>query len=289
MSSLTSIIGNSQKLDGGAMFGNVPKSVWSKWITPDTQNRIPIACRALLIQDSNKNVLLETGIGAFFNPILQERYGVEEATHVLLESLNNEGLSENDIDVIILSHLHFDHAGGLLSAWADNEKHRLLFPKAKYLVSKTAWERALHPHARDKASFIPQLNELLDKSGRLVLVENERCKLLGDNYRFVLTNGHTPGLMHTIIRLKNDESSIIFASDLIPGIHWVHLPVSMGYDRSPELLIDEKKEMLELAIKQNARLFYTHDLKIAMSRIVQEGNGKFTVIDEIKDFKGLEL
>lgn len=286
---LTSLAGNSQKLDGGAMFGNVPKALWSKWIIPDSMNRILLACRALLIQDQAKNILLETGVGTCFNPSLRERYGVEQSNHMLLEALQNIGLSEDDIDIVILSHLHFDHAGGLLSPWSPNEKQRLLFPNAKYLVSKIGWERACHPHVRDRASFIPLLNELLDKSGRLMIIDGERCQLLGDQFRFVFTNGHTPGLMHTILKMPNDDGPIIFASDLIPGTHWVHLPISMGYDRFPELLIDEKKEMLELAIKQNGMIFYTHDFCIAMSRITQEGNGKFIVIDEMNDFKKMVI
>ena len=237
MYAISSIMGNSQKLDGGAMFGNVPKVVWSKWITPDDNNRIPLACRALLIQDASKNILLETGIGAFFNPTLKERYGVNESNHVLLESLHHVGLSEEEIDIIILSHLHFDHAGGLLSAWSEQEPPRLLFPKAKYLVSKIGWERACHPHPRDKASFIPELNQLLEQSGRLVIIDSDRSQLLDHNFRFIFTNGHTPGLMHTVIKMDNEEGLIIFASDLIPGTAWVHLPVTMGYDRSPELFI----------------------------------------------------
>lgn len=289
MSRLTSIVGNSQKLDGGAMFGNVPKALWSKWILPDEKNRILLSCRALLIQEENKIILLETGIGAFFNPALRERYGVEEEEHVLLNSLKKIGLSHADIDIVILSHLHFDHAGGLLSQWKENEVATLLFPKAKYLVSKTGWERACQPHARDRASFIPHLNQLLEKSGRLVLLEKDNCDLLGKHYRFLFTNGHTPGLMHTLINIPNDNGSIIFASDLIPGIPWVHLPVTMGYDRSPELLIDEKKELLELAIKHNAFLFYTHDPKTAMSRIRQEENGKFVAVDGVGEVGGAEI
>src|SRR3990167_4336880 len=102
---ISSIKGNSQRLDGGAMFGNVPKALCSKWIEPDAQNRILLACRALLIQEENKNILLETGIGAFFEPALQKRYGIEEPEHVLLHSLQSMGIKEEDIDIIILSHL----------------------------------------------------------------------------------------------------------------------------------------------------------------------------------------
>lgn len=278
MAMISSLLGNSQKLDGGAMFGNVPKAIWSQWVKPDEQNRIHLACRAMLIQDDHKVVLLETGIGAFFNPLLRDRYGVQEDRHVLLESLKEIGLSENDIDMIVLSHLHFDHAGGLLSAWIDGKESELLFPKAKYLVSKPAWERAIHPHVRDRASFIPQLNALLEQSNRLIIVEHERSELLGKDYQFRLTNGHTPGLLHTIYQPTGGDDPIIFASDLIPGTHWVHLPVSMGYDRSPEMLIDEKREMLELAIKLKARLFYTHDPEVAMSRVALDKKGRYIVI-----------
>ena len=112
---LWSIAGNSQKLDGGSMFGNAPRAMWTKWATPDALNRIPLATRALLATPlDGKTVLFETGIGAFFEPKLRERFGVQEARHVLLDSLREAGFDHADIDVVVLSHLHFDHAGGLL-------------------------------------------------------------------------------------------------------------------------------------------------------------------------------
>src|SRR6186997_558497 len=147
---LWSILGNSQKLDGGAMFGNAPKAVWSKWLPPDPDNRVPLSCRALLADGiAGKRVLFETGIGAFFEPKLKERFGVVETGHVLLDSLARAGFSHEDIDVVVLSHLHFDHAGGLLAAWSDGEPARLLFPNARYLVSEECWKRATAPHPRD--------------------------------------------------------------------------------------------------------------------------------------------
>ena len=108
---LDSVLGNSQRLDGGAMFGNAPKALWTRWAQPDEENRIPLACRALLIEDGDRKILLETGIGAFFEPRLRERFGVVEGDHVLLSSLSALGLTHQDIDVVVLSHLHFDHAG----------------------------------------------------------------------------------------------------------------------------------------------------------------------------------
>lgn len=286
---LTSLLGNTQKLDGGAMFGHVPKALWQQWITPDEENRIELACRALLIQYAEKNILLETGIGAFFEPALRLRYGVKEASHVLLHSLQEIGLTEKDIDFVILSHLHFDHAGGLLSQWEAGQTQKLLFPNAQYIVGKTAWERASHPHIRDRASFIPELNKLLAASDRLIILEKNKCELLPAHFSFRFSDGHTPGLLHTILQSSNEDSAIIFASDLIPGRHWVHLPVSMGYDRSPEQLIDEKKDLLTFAMQANAFLFYTHDPEFAVSRVSQNDKGKIVAVDMMQTLSAFDF
>ena len=275
MTKLIALNGNSQKLDGGAMFGHVPKAVWSKWLTPDENNRVTLACRALLIQEEGRNVLLETGIGAFFSPELRARYGVQESEHVLLSSLEKIGLEHEDIDIVIISHLHFDHAGGLLKAWEENKAPSLLFPKATFMVGKEAWQRACEPHVRDRASFIPELKDLLQDSGRLEIIEGKTSVLLGDKYHFFYSNGHTPGLMHTIFR-EGDKPPIIFASDLIPGSHWVHLPVTMGYDRAPEMLIDEKRALLDYAFEENAFLFYTHDPRVVLSQVMRESPHKYS-------------
>src|SRR3982750_950991 len=153
MLNASSVLGNSQRLDGGAMFGNAPRALWRRWATPDEAGRVALACRALLIEDGARRVLFETGIGTFFAPELRERYGVVESEHVLLRSLADLGLSDRDIDVVVLSHLHFDHAGGLLAPFRSGEQPELLFPNAQFLVGKTAFERAQHPHLRDRASY----------------------------------------------------------------------------------------------------------------------------------------
>ena len=283
---LWSILGNSQRLDGGAMFGNAPRAMWEKWIVPDADNRIPLACRALLAQDlEGKNVLFETGIGAFFEPKLRERYGVVEDHHVLLDSLRAAGHGHEDIDVVVLSHLHFDHAGGLLAPWREGSAPELLFPKAKFIVGKRAFERAVHPHPRDRASFIPELQPLLEQSGRLELVENAHSFALGKSVRFSFSDGHTPGLM--LAEVVVPSGGVVFCADLIPGRPWVHLPVTMGYDRAPELLIDEKRAFLEDKLARGVRLFFTHDVQCALARVTRDEKGRFGTADEMPELSGL--
>ena len=276
---LTSLMGNSQRLDGGAMFGNVPRAMWSKWLAPDAEHRVPLACRCLLARGLNgKTVLFETGIGAFFDPKMRERFGVVEPQHVLLESLAALGLTDTDVDVVVLSHLHFDHAGGLLAPWQPDQSARLLFPHARYLVSQACWDRAIAPHARDRASFIAELQPLLEQSGRLSLIQGEFSEELGASVRFHYSHGHTPGLMLAEIIGTDASAGVLFCADLIPGEAWVHLPITMGYDRFPEMLIDEKRELLTALHSRHTRLFFTHDPNIAIADI-ELSAGRFSAVN----------
>ena len=149
-----------------------------------------------------------------------------------------------------------------------------------------AFERARRPHPRDRASFIPDLVELLEKSKRLELVDGEHAPCLGDTVRFTYSEGHTPGLMHAEI---GGNGGVVFCSDLIPGRPWVHLPVTMGYDRYPEQLIDEKRRFLEDKIARGVRLFFTHDLGCALALPKRAERDRFGVADELKTVAALAL
>ena len=248
---LWSILGNTQKLDGGAMFGNAPRAMWAKWSPPDEHNRIPLACRALLASPlAGKTVLFETGIGAFFEPKLRERYGVVEDHHVLLESLAAAGFAPEDIDVVVLSHLHFDHAGGLLAPWKEGAGAAAAVPERdlRRRRASTGSARCTRIRAIAPASF----RSCRACSKRPVASNWSTASTRARSataVRFHYSDGHTPGLMLAEIvgpDMVDGEphGGVVFCADLIPGRPWVHVPITMGYDRNAELLIDEKKAFL---------------------------------------------
>jgi glyoxylase-like metal-dependent hydrolase (beta-lactamase superfamily II) len=262
--------GNHQSLDGGSMFGHVPRALWEKWV-PVENHLVRLCCRTLLIKTEAKNILFEAGIGAFFPPHLKERYQIEEE-HLLIKELQHHGIAPEQIDAIILSHLHFDHAGGLLSAYEPDKEAQLVFPRAHYWISKKGLERALHPHIRDKASFIPQLPQLLLDTGRVHVVEGRGVFPFAPSISYRESQGHTPGLL--VVK----AGTYYLPSDLIPGAAWVHLPVTTAYDRYPELAVNEKQALLDEVIENQGTLFLTHDPKHAFCQ-VKAIEGRYTSIE----------
>lgn len=174
---------------------------------------------------------------------------------------------------MVLSHLHFDHAGGLLTPYEEGRPPELVFERARYVVGAAAWERARDPHPRDRASFIPELPGLLEATGRLEVVSGERSETLGPDYRLHRSDGHTPGLV--LAEIPTEEGPVVFAADLIPGRAWMHLPITMGYDRYPERLIEEKASLLEDLLARGGRLFFTHDPEVAMAEVTRDERGRF--------------
>jgi len=281
---LWSVLGNSQKLDGGAMFGNAPKALWQRWAPADEQNRIDLACRCLVVRDGERVVLCEAGIGAFFPPELRRRFGVQEERHVLLEQLAAIGIQPADVDVVVLSHLHFDHAGGVLAVHRDGVPPALVFPNAHYVLGEAAWQRALRPHPRDRASFVPELPGLLERTGRVERLTGERSAVLGGGYRFHRSDGHTPGML--LCEVAAAGGPLLFCADLIPGVPWVRRAITMGYDRFPEQLIDEKTALLADLHDRGGRLFFTHDPATAVCRLGRDEAGAVVAVDPVAALAG---
>lgn len=250
---ITPLEGNRHALDGGAMFGHVPKAVWTKFYLPDENNRIELASRALLIEDDKGDLFLFDGtIGTILPPKEKEHYGVVGEENQLLASLKKQGVEPHEIKGVILSHLHFDHVGGIFSR--INGKLSPLFPKADHFVTRTHFERACKPRIRERASFLEEVPSVLKESGKLKLLES------GDPLPFpaewYLAEGHTVGLMVILLYAPH---LVALTTDLIPGIPWAHLPITMGYDRYPEKTVEEKEALLERVVKENGSLFLTHD------------------------------
>ena len=281
---LVSVVeGNRQYLDGGAMFGNAPRAVWSKWCPPDELGRIELATRGMLIECGDIKLLCEVGIGNFFPPKLAQRYGVSNPDeNELLSNLAGLGVDPADIDYVILSHLHFDHVGGLLA-----KDGSLNFPRARYVVGSKALARAAAPHPRDRASFIDGLIAKLEASGRLIKVEGERLDgVLEERLAFIYSDGHTPGHMHTVFR--GQRRKIFFAGDLMPGSAWLHLPITAGYDRFAELVIDEKSKLYAKAVPENWLIFFMHDPRVIASGVKQE-NGRYLAEGVLTSLQRYEL
>ena len=285
----TALEGNSMKLDGGAMFGNAAKAQWNRWMPSDDRNMIPIGSRSLLIETRHHKILFETGTGAYLSPDMKERFRMAETHHVLLTSLAWIGLSHEDITHVILSHLHFDHAGGLLRQWEEGRAPELLFPNAKFHVGKENFHRSCRPHIRDKASFIPELSHLLENTGRLTLLNDKDGLILDEvTVEFIESQGHTPGMMLSHIRTPGQN--LFFAGDIAPGHAWIHLPITMGYDRFPECLIDEKMRFFQRVLEENAWVFYTHDPVYAASKLsYDKASKKYAPWDLIPDLHPLNL
>ena len=184
--------------------------------------------------------------------------------------------------------------GGLLAPWAEGRVPELLFPNATFLVSAACWDRAKAPHARDRASFIPELPALLEATGRLEIVDGPWSQALGHAVRFHYSDGHTPGLMLSEIVgpecVDGDpHGGVVFCADLIPGRPWVHVPITMGYDRNAELLIDEKREFLEDKLARDVHLFFTHDPECALARVVRDERGRFGTANEVPSLHARSL
>ena len=243
------------KLDGGAMFGVVPKSIWNNLNPSDERNLCDWAMRCLLVEEGNRLILIDWGLGnkqseKFFS--YYEPHG--EAT--LFSSLKNHGFSPDDVTDVFLTHLHFDHCGGAIKIEGDD--FLPAFPNATYYCNERHWEWAVKPNSREKASFLKENILPIKESGQLRMLNKEDEIFPGFNTIFV--NGHTEAMMLPVIHYK--EHTIVYMADLIPSSG--HIPISyvMAYDVRPLITIEEKEVFLNIAVENNYILFFEHDPKI---------------------------
>ena len=258
------------KLDGGAMFGVVPKILWSSSNPTDELNRISMTMRALLLSDGKRNILIDTGIGNKVSRKFAEMYAVDNSRYDIKKSLKNLGFDMEDITDVILTHLHFDHAGG---ATYYNEDKILMpsFQNAVYFIQKKHYEWALNPSERDKASFMPENYQVL--SDRKVLNPVNGEFILDEFIALIPVSGHTPYMQ--VVKISDGENTLLYAADLIPTSSHIKLPYIMGYDLNPLMTLDEKKEILKKSADENWLILFEHDISNECATINYNDKGAF--------------
>ena len=248
------------KLDGGAMFGVVPKQLWSKTNPPDSLNLCTWAMRSLLVEHGDRLVLIDCGIGNKQSEKFFSHYHLH-GDHSLDQSLRNAGFSKEDITDILLTHLHFDHVGGAVERRPDGMLVPA-FPNANYWSNEDHWNWASHPNPREKASFLAENLEPLKASGQLQMIQrHQRLTKNGmglDGIDIFFADGHTESQMIPVIRAK-DGQSLAFMADLLPSTGHIPLAYVMGYDTRPLLTLEEKKLFLDAAAEEEWVLFLEHD------------------------------
>lgn len=242
------------KLDGGAMFGVVPKVIWNKIHPSDENNLCTWAMRCLLIEEGDRKILIDTGIGNKQDAKFMGHYHLH-GNHTLENSLREAGFTFDDITDVFLTHLHFDHCGGSIIRKDD----RLIpaFPNATYWSNKTHWETATKPNAREKASFLKENILPIEESGKLKFIPEEKDFQFTENIKVRFAYGHTAAMMIPLINYKG--RTLAYMADLLPARFHIPLPYVMAYDMNPLITLEEKKAFLDEAAEKKFVLFFEHD------------------------------
>lgn len=255
-------------LDGGAMFGVVPKALWERKIPADEANRIPMQARSLVIRGRGKTILVDVGVGNNLPEKFRKIYGMEPASLSMADRLAKVGLSPQAITDVFLTHLHFDHVGGATHRW--DGRMVPAFPHAVYHVQQAQWDLACNPSVRDQSSYLPDNFQPLESQGVLNRIDGSQDDFF-DGIDLIVTHGHTRGQQHLLV--KAAETSLFFCADLVPTS--AHLPVAwnMAYDNEPLVLMAEKQAILSRAVAENWVLCFEHDPEVAAA-FVREKNGR---------------
>jgi len=257
-------------LDGGAMFGVVPKNIWSKkYHSGDSQNRIPLAARPLLVIADDKKILIDTGNGTKYNEKLQEIYNINIEESDIEKSLKKIGFSTDEITEVILTHLHFDHSGGN-TIYEDGELIPT-FKNAKYYVQKSHYNWAINPTEKDRASFMQENYKPLLDNGVLEFLDGDGELFKGINLHIV--NGHTKSLQ--MVELVSDGQKLLYLADLCPTNAHLNIAYAMAYDNFPLTTIEERKYYYQKCYEEDIILFFEHDAFIKAGKIDKTDKGYF--------------
>lgn len=264
---LTVINSGYFKLDGGAMFGIIPRPLWEKANPPDSLNRIKMITRNLLLQGNGRKILIDTGMGNKWDDKSISIYEIDQETISLQSELKKIGLRPEDITDVLLTHLHFDHTGG--STKIEDGKLVPTFPQAKYYVQKQNLDWAMNPTEKDRGSYIKDNFMPLVESGVLKLTDGD--SKFDNNIEFRVVNGHTIG--QQLIKISDTKSTLLYCGDMFPTASHIPLPYIMGYDLQPLVTLSEKKNLLQQAVDEKWILFFEHDPETVMATVMQTEKG----------------
>ncbi|MDO5510246.1 MAG: MBL fold metallo-hydrolase [Weeksellaceae bacterium] len=271
------------KLDGGAMFGVVPKTLWTRTNPADSNNMIDIATRSLLIEDGDSLILIDTGLGDKQSEKFFSYYHLW-GDHSLDKSLKTKGFTRDDITDVVLTHLHFDHCGGAVKRSSVEGEYEPAFANARVWSNEAHWQWAVQPNAREKASFLKENILPLQEHGQLNFVEVQEDSWIVDtplNMEMILVNGHTDKMMLPKIQYKGH--TLVYAADLIPTAGHLPLVYVMGYDTRPLLTLQEKERFLEQAWQENWVIAFEHDAHNELATLKKTDRG--IQIDALHTYK----
>lgn len=261
------------RLDGGSMFGVVPRVLWEKKAPPDDRNRISLSVNTLLVRAGDKLILIEPGMGSKYSKRQRDIYALEPVDADAC--LSSAGIKPADVDIVIPTHLHLDHAGGS-TARGEQGKALEYFPNAWFVAQETEWEAAVDPGPLEKGSYNPEDYLPLVETGRLLLVSG--TTEVAPGVRVELTGGHTRG--HQVVRLRSEGEEAVYLGDIVPTTAHLKLNWLMAWDLLPQVVYAQKERMLDDAVERGVTCFFPHDPDIAGCRLARSGGGGFEVIEE---------
>jgi len=260
------VVAGHVHLDGGAMFGVIPKTIWEEVAPPDSKNRVLLALNCLLIRAGGKRILVETGAGDKLKEKLRAIYDFDSPT--LIQGLQDFGVHPEEVDIVVDTHLHFDHCGG--NTRLEKDKVVATFPNARYIVHKGEFEHAKSPNERDRASYMPENYMPIEAAGKLSLIEDDR--VIAPGVELIRVPGHTADML--CVKLSGGGKTAFLFADLIPMTPHLGIPWIMGYDLYPMMTLENKKKWLPVVAKEEWIALFVHDAAIPAAYL-RERNGRY--------------